>query len=102
MHGVCADYNVDFLRVSDSIGQFGFVVRERLLVTGWRHPLAGIDAVRQAARGGARFASGFAVLAAIIGGFCRVAVRSCAVRRRISTGSRTGCSRCSRRTSATR
>lgn len=73
IHGVCADFNADFLRVSDSIGQFGFVARERLVVTGWRHPLAGIDAVRQAARSGVRYASGYEVLAAICAAFCRVA-----------------------------
>ncbi len=47
IHGVCADYNIDYMRLSDSIGQFGFVVRERLLVTGWRRsspPSAGLPA----------------------------------------------------------
>ncbi|MFO1107386.1 MAG: CorA family divalent cation transporter [Amaricoccus sp.] len=74
IRGVCPDYSLDFLRLSDSIGQFGFVVGERLLVTGWRHPLAGIDAVRTAASQGARFTSGFAVLAGIIAGFSRAAI----------------------------
>lgn len=74
IRGVCPDYSLDFLRLSDSIGQFGFVVGERLLVTGWRHPLAGIDAARAAASQGARFTSGFALLAAIIGGFCRASI----------------------------
>lgn len=74
IHGIAADYNVDFLRVSDSVGQFGFVASERLLVTGWRHPLAGIDAVRNAMLGGARQTSGFSILAAIAGAFSRVAI----------------------------
>lgn len=73
IRGVCADFNLDFLRVSDSVGQFGFVAREGLLVTGWLHPLAGIDATRAAASEGARFGSAFAVLAAIVAGFGRAA-----------------------------
>lgn len=74
IHGVCTDFNLEFLRLSDSVGQFGFVVRDRLLVTGWRHPLAGIDATRRSALAGARYMSGFAVLAAIVAAFCRAAV----------------------------
>lgn len=74
LHGIAPDYNVDFLRVSDSVGQFGFMASERLLVTGWRHPLAGIDAVRNALLAGARQSSGFSILAAITAAFARVAV----------------------------
>lgn len=74
IHGIAPDYNVDFLRVSDSVGQFGFVASERLLVTGWRHPLAGIDAVRNTMLGGGRQTSGFSILAAIIAAFARVAI----------------------------
>lgn len=74
VHGACADLAVDSLRVSDSVGQFGFVAGAKLIVTGQRHPLAGIDSVRKAARDGARFASGYAVLGAIVAGFCRVAL----------------------------
>ncbi|MFT3972310.1 MAG: CorA family divalent cation transporter [Amaricoccus sp.] len=74
IHGIAPDYNIDFLRVSDSVGQFGFVASERLLVTGWRHPLAGIDAVRNALLAGARQTSGFSILAAITAGFVRTAI----------------------------
>lgn len=74
IHGIAPDYNVDFLRVSDSVGQFGFMASERLLVTGWRHPLAGIDAVRNALIAGARQSSGFSILAAITAAFARVAI----------------------------
>lgn len=74
IYGILPDYNVDFLRVSDSVGQFGFVVSERLLVTGWRHPLAGIDAVRNALLAGSRQGSGFSILAAITTAFARVAI----------------------------
>lgn len=74
LHGIAPDYNVDFLRASDSVGQFGFVASERLLVTGWRHPLAGIDAVRNALVAGARQTSGFSILAAITAAFARVAI----------------------------
>lgn len=74
IHGIAPDYNVDFLRVSDSVGQFGFVASERLLVTGWRHPLAGVDAVRNALLAGARQSSGFSILAAITTAFTRVAI----------------------------
>lgn len=74
VHGACADLAIDSTRLSDSVGQFGFVARDRLIVTGQRHPLAGIDAVRKAARDGTRFATGYAVLGAIVGGFCRVAL----------------------------
>lgn len=74
VHGICPDYSIDFLRVSDSVGQFGFFVTERLLVTGWRHPLAGIDAVRNVLLNGARQSSGFSILAAITAAFTRVAI----------------------------
>lgn len=74
LYGICPDYNIDFLRVSDSVGQFGFAASERLLVTGWRHPLAGIDAVRNALLNGARQTSGFSILAAITAAFSRVAI----------------------------
>ncbi len=73
IRGVCADFSLDFLRVSDSVGQFGFIARERLLVTGWLHPMAGIAAAEAAAAQGARFASAFAVLATIVAGFNRAA-----------------------------
>jgi len=75
LHGVFADFSIDFLRVSDSIGGFAFAVRDGLLVTGWRHPLAGVDAARRALDGGARQASSFAILAAIVAGFCRTGVQ---------------------------
>ena len=71
IHGICADFNMDFLRVSDSIGRFGFSASQRLVVTGWRHPLSSLDAVRNAIRGGTTFACGFDVLAAIVAAFCR-------------------------------
>ena len=73
VHGIFADFTMDFLRVSDSIGRFGFSVSERLLVTGWRHPLASLDAVREAMRTGQRHESAFVVLAAIVSAFARIA-----------------------------
>ncbi len=73
VHGIFADFNMDFLRVSDSIGRFGFSASERLLVTGWRHPLASLDAVREGMRDGARHASALGVLAAIGAAFARLA-----------------------------
>lgn len=75
LHGVFADFSIDFLRVSDSIGGFAFAVRDGLLVTGWRHPLAGVDAARRALNDGARPESAFGVLAMIVAGFCRTGVQ---------------------------
>lgn len=75
LHGVFADFSIDFHRVSDSLGGFAFAVRDGLLVTGWRHPLAGVDAARRALDDGARPASAFAILATIVAGFCRTGVQ---------------------------
>lgn len=75
LHGIFPDFSVDFLRVSDSIDGFAFSVSDRLLVTGWRHPLAGVDAARQALRQGLGHASAFSILAAIVAGFCRTGVQ---------------------------
>jgi zinc transporter len=64
--GVFFDLLHDFDRTIDEFGHFRFVLTEQLLLTGRRHALTSVEAVRQRVETGHRFASPVDLLAAIV------------------------------------
>jgi len=64
--GVFFDLLHDFDRTIDEFGHFRFVLTERLLITGRRHALTSVEAVRQRVETGHRFASPVDLLTAIV------------------------------------
>lgn len=71
VHGVSADMHKDIERRSSTIGRLHFAVTERLLVTGRRHSLEGVDQLRRALGDGLRLATAFDLFEAIVGAFCK-------------------------------
>jgi zinc transporter len=64
--GVFFDLLYDFDRTIGEFGHFRFVLTEQLLLTGRRHALTSVEAVRQRVETGHRFASPVDLLAAIV------------------------------------
>lgn len=71
VHGVSADMHKDIERRSSTIGRLHFAVTERLLVTGRRHSLEGVDQLRRALGDGLKLPTAFDLLEAIVGAFCK-------------------------------
>lgn len=71
VHGVSADMHKDIERRSSTIGRLHFAVTERLLVTGRRHSLEGVDQLRRALGAGLKLPTAFDLFEAIVGAFCK-------------------------------
>ena len=70
VHGISADLHGEIARQSTTVGRLRFVVSERLLVTGRRHPLAAVEEVHGMLATGLRPASAFQLLETLIMVFC--------------------------------
>jgi len=70
-HGVVADMQHDLERETAIVGRLHFAVCDRLLVTGRRHPLEGVDTVRRSFADGFSPATAYELFEAIVTSFCR-------------------------------
>lgn len=64
--GVFVDARLDFSSTSDDVAQLRFALAERLLLTGRRHSLQSIEAVRAAVQAGQKIESAIDLLEAIV------------------------------------
>jgi zinc transporter len=66
LYGVLADLVCGLEGVTEDLGQLHFALTEKMLITGRRRNLSGVEAARKAIRGGLEIPSGGALLEAIL------------------------------------
>jgi len=71
LHGVIADMHHDIERVSTTIGRLHFILTDRLLITGRRHPLEAMDNVRSSLATGFCPSTPYELFEAVVSTFCR-------------------------------
>jgi zinc transporter len=64
--GVVVDLVRELDRATDAVGHLRFVLGERFLVSSRRHPLQGVEAIRQEIESGTRFAASISLLETIV------------------------------------
>lgn len=71
LHGVIADMHHDIERTSTTIGRLHFILTDRLLVTGRRHPLEAMDHVRNSLATGFCPSTPYELFEAVVSTFCK-------------------------------